>query len=369
MLFLPYFINTYMTDDKLIDFIKTTSDKLEGVQKDYPYAVIHTHDEMDNGFTDDNLYIGVDRITDNLNIGDIDPNRATRKVGGLDEATFGKLKDKSISQILMDILSPDIVEPVSVSINDVVISYGGNKLIKVGTNLPEEIDIKSIINDGIWSDGAPYAGGHSEIKFSNLGLSDVWNSDDIWYSNEPWNDLTSFETEFGIPSKEGIYKIWGTVEFTEGGIPKDNFNNDYPEKQYGGGTLDSNIIMISSVYPIYINNGDNIKNIKKQPLVDYLSDVVTLEDVSIQNEIDGTLDKFSVYLPGCFSTFEVKQFNTLTNEYDIDIKMKAIEEVKIIDDGEESDISYIRYIRNDDVYDTLGFTKYKIKLKKYAKDI
>ena len=47
--------------------------------------------------------------------------------------------------------------------------------------------------------------------------------------------------------------------------------------------------------------------------------------VSIPGEIDGTDDKFKVYLPSEFSIFEVKQYNPLTGKYDIPVNMKLIE--------------------------------------------
>ena len=74
--------------------------------------------------------------------------------------------------------------------------------------------------------------------------------------------------------------------------------------------------------------------------------------VSIPDEIDGTDDKFKVYLPSEFSIFEVKQYNQLTGKYDTNIEMKLIE-------GETS-----KYIRTNDVSDTLGSTTYEIKLSK-----
>ena len=348
-----------------VEFIETTSTKLENVQATHPGAFIHVNDL--NG--DDVLYIGEDKVTDKFNVGDENLNSPTRKVGGLNASTIGVLKEKSVSELLLEILREDVIEPTCISINEVIITYDGNKLIEVGTVLPNKIDITSLINDGIWSDGTPYAGMHTDPKLSNMWVTGVWHGGDIWVGDSYWDDLTYIDTEFGIPSKEGVYRISGIVDFAQGGIPHDNYHNAYPEKQYTGGSLQSNIIEIISVYPIYINNGDNIKFIQKQPLVDYLTSVVELEDIDIQNEIDGTLDKFSIYLPGYFNTFEVKQFNPLTNQYDIDINMIPISENYITDNDKTSDIKYIKYIRSDDIYDTVGYSKYKIKLKKYVKDI
>lgn len=89
----------------------------------------------------------------------------------------------------------------------------------------------------------------------------------------------------------------------------------------------------------------------KEYLVDYLNDSVILY-VSIPDEIDGTDDKFKIYLPSKFSIFEVKQYNSSSGKYDTNIEMKLIE-------GETS-----KYIRTHNVSDTLGSTTYEIKLSK-----
>ena len=89
----------------------------------------------------------------------------------------------------------------------------------------------------------------------------------------------------------------------------------------------------------------------REYLVDYLNGSKILY-VSIPGEIDGTDDKFKVYLPSKFSIFEVKQYNPSTGKYDILVNMKLVE-------GETS-----KYIRTNDVSDTLGSTTYEIKLSK-----
>ena len=253
-------------------------------------------------------------------------NSPTRKVGGLDVSTIGDLKGKSVSEILLDILRPDVVEPTVQEYESINISYSGKKLIEVGTNLPNENDISVTIRDGVWSDGTPYAGGHSDVVLSM--------SPDKW----------------GQQSEEGIYTITGSVTFEEGGIPKDNFGTSYPDKKYNGGTKTSSSINITSVYPIYVNDESDITTMREY-LVDYLNGSKILY-VSIPGEIDGTDDKFKVYLPSEFSIFEVKQYNPLTGKYDIPVNMELIE-------GETS-----KYIRTNDISDTFGPAKYEIKLSK-----
>ena len=305
-----------------VEFIETTSTKLTNVQEEHPGAFIHVNDE--NG--DDVLYIGEDKITDKFNVGDEDLNSPTRKVGGLDASTIGELKEKSVSEILLDILRPDVVVPTVQEYESITISYSGEKLIKVGDLLPTKDNITSIIKDGKWSDGTLYAGGHGDVVLSM--------SPDKW----------------GQQSEEGIYTITGSVTFEEGGIPKDNFGTYYPDKKYNGGTEISSPIKITSIYPIYVNDESDITTMKEY-LVDYLNDSVILT-ISIPKEFDGTDDKFKIYLPSEFSTFEVKQYNQLTGKYDIPVNMKLIE-------GETS-----KYIRTHDVSDTLGSTTYEIKLSK-----
>ena len=303
-----------------VEFIETTSTKLTNVQEEHPGAFIHVNDE--NG--DDVLYIGDDKITDKFNVGGKD--FPTRKVGGLDASTIGDLKGKSVSEILLDILKADVVVPTVYESASISISYSGNKLIKVGDLLPTEDNIISTVKDGKWSDGTPYADGHSDVVLSM--------SPDMW----------------GQQSEEGIYTITGSVTFEEGEIPKDNFGKSYPEKKYNGGTEISSPIKITSVYPIYVNDESDITTMKEY-LVDYLNDSKILY-VSIPGEIDGTDDKFKVYLPSKFSIFEVKQYNPSTGKYDINIEMKLVE-------GETS-----KYIRTNDISDTFGPAKYEIKLSK-----
>lgn len=305
-----------------VEFIETTSTKLKDVQTSHPGAFIHVNDS--NG--DDILYIGEDKVTDKFNVGDEDLNSPTRKVGGLNASTIGELKEKSVSEILLDILRPDVVVPTEQEPASINISYSGNKLIKVGDLLPTEDNIISTVKDGKWSDGTPYAGGHGDVVLSM--------SPDKW----------------GQQSEEGIYTITGSVTFEKGGIPKDNFGKSYPEKKYNGGTEISSPIKITSVYPIYVNDESDITTMKEY-LVDYLNDSVILY-VSIPDEIDGTYDKFKIYLPSKFSIFEVKQYNSSSGKYDTNIEMKLIE-------GETS-----KYIRTNDISDTFGPAKYEIKLSK-----
>jgi hypothetical protein len=305
-----------------VEFIETTSTKLTGVQEEHPGAFIHVNDE--NG--DDTLYIGEDQVTDKFNVGDSNLNSPTRKIGGLNASTIGQLKEKSMSEILLDILKPDVVEPTISTNASISISYSGSKLIEVGSVLPSKQNITSTVKDGKWSDNTPYAGGHSDVVLSM--------SPDKW----------------GQQSEEGVYTITGSVTFEEGGIPKDNFGTSYPNKKYNGGTKTSLPIKITSVYPIYVNDEFDITTMRGH-LVDYLNGSVILQ-VSIPDEIDGTDDKFKVYLPSIFSVFEVKQYNPLTGKYDIPIEMELIE-------GETS-----KYIRTNDVSDTLGSTTYEIKLSK-----
>lgn len=309
-----------INDETHVEFIETTTTKLKDVQTSHPGAFIHVNDS--NG--DDVLYIGEDKVTDKFSVGGND--FPTRKVGGLDASTIGDLKEKSVSEILLDILKADVVVPTVYESASISISYSGNKLIKVGDLLPTEDNIISTVKDGKWSDNTSYADGHSDVVLSM--------SPDMW----------------GQQSEEGIYTITGSVTFEEGGIPKDNFGTSYPDKKYNGGTETSSPIKITSVYPIYVNDESDITTMKEY-LVDYLNDSVILY-VSIPDEIDGTDDKFKIYLPSKFSIFEVKQYNSSSGKYDTNIEMKLIE-------GETS-----KYIRTHDVSDTLGSTTYEIKLSK-----
>lgn len=320
-----------MDTNKKIEFIKTTSVKLENgdVEEAYPsesyIPVIHTQDENANGTTDDQLYIGNDRITDKFNIGDSSFNTPTRKVGGLDASTIGTLKDKTMSEILMDILRPDVVEPSISSVANVNISYSGSTLIEVGTTLPTEANITNTVLKGSWSDGTPYAG-----------------------ENEPIV-LTMNPDSWGEQSVEGKNTISGSVVFEAGGIPVDNFGTEYPAKQYQGGTKNSNVITLTSVYPIYINDGNDITIMNKH-LVNYIDGVELTVTIPAEVETPSPM-KFTVYVPEEFTRFVVKKYNPLTNQYDIDVPMVYVS-------GDTN-----MYIRKDNTYTNTTSTQYKINLK------
>ena len=305
-----------------VDFIKTDSKKLSDVQKEYPGAIIHVHDQ-----NKDDLYIGDCKMTDNFNIGTMDENTNTIAVGGLKASKLGDLKDKSMSQIIMDIVCP-LTYPTVTTDPSITISYSGSKLVKVNTKLPLKGNISFTANRGKLSDGSTYAGELVNNKVTQVMSPDNWG---------------------GI-STEKVYKITGTGTFADGEIPKDSHGNQYQSGQYKSGTVTTNQITITSVYPIYINT-DKITEMTER-LVDYNTEQTF--HVTIPPEVDGTLDKFRVNLPSTFtsnSTFTVKQYNSLSGKYDININMVKLENNQ--------------YIRTTDKKDTkTGIAKYEIKLKK-----
>lgn len=304
-----------MADDKYIDFIKTTSDKLDGVQEDYPYAVIHVHDDGD-----DNLYIGEDRITDNLNTGNENLSNPTRKIGGLDASTVGELKQKTMSQIILDMVRAERVIPTVSSNPYVRLTYSGERLVKVGDVLPQKSDFTITSNSGTWSDGTPYWGECETVLNINPG-------------------------EFGGTCEEGIYTITATGTFGPGESPKDNYGTEYDANQ--GGTKTSSI-NITAVEPVYINDNENDITTMVEHLVDY--NTQTDLYVTILPEDEDLTKKFMVQLPYEFTTFIIYQFNTTSNSYDIKIDMISV--------GDNL------YVRTDNVNDCKGLSKYKITLKK-----
>ena len=327
------FFHKYIMDtNNKIEFIKTTTAKLENgdVQaaypEEFPYSFIHTQDENDNGTTDERLYIGEEMITDRLNVGDANLNSPTRKVGGLEASTIGALNQKSISQIILEMVRPDVVEPTVSTQASISISYSGSKLIEVGTNLPSADNISVTIRDGVWSDGTPYAGGHNPAELS-INPSD-----------------------WGEPAEEGAYTISGSVTFTEGGIPKDNFGTSYPGKQYHGGTKTSTSITIKAVNPIYINDGDVITDMVKH-LVDYLAGKTFTVTIPAEVVIPEPV-KFKVLVPEQFTTFTVMQYNPLTQAFDIPVPMVFVP-------GDTP-----MYERVDNSYTNTLSTTYQINLKK-----
>lgn len=322
-LFLPlFFINTYMTTKNNIpvEFIETNSNKLDTVlsNPEYTGAFIHIHDEGDSD-CDDMLYIGRDRVTDNLNTRGEELSTPTRKIGGLGESTIGDLKKKSISEIIIDMVKAERVEP-TIKINpSVSLSYSGNKLIKVGTSLPTQDKFTVTANPGSWSDDTPYWGDYETTLSISPG-------------------------EWGGVSEEGIYRVTATGTFAPGGSPKDNYGTVYESSQ--GGTKNASIDL-TVVKPVFVNDGNDISTMVEH-IVDYNIQIDLY--VTIQPEEDDLIKKFMIQLPYTFTKFEVYQFNPVSNNYDSEITMIHI--------GDNL------YTRTDKVTDCKGLSQYKITLKK-----
>lgn len=96
---ISFFHKYSMSDD--IKFIKTNKEgkDLQAIQENYPNSIIDV-----NSSSEKNVYIGIDRITDNYNLG-VDENSITNNVGGMASGiNASDLKGKSVSEILDIIL-------------------------------------------------------------------------------------------------------------------------------------------------------------------------------------------------------------------------------------------------------------------------
>ena len=258
-----------------IDFIITENvENLFGENEISDGAIIHECSDGKN-----NLYIGDCRVTDNFNVGNMDDNIQTMKVGGLEPTTIAELKKKSMSQIIIDMICP-LTYPVKKTNPSIGLSYSKGKLIEVGDMLPLKEDINVTVNSGKWSDNTDYAGPCGEVSL-------VMNPD-----------------KWGEESIEGSYTITGEGTFESGPMSKDSHGNDY--QSYSGGNVLSPEFVINAVYPIYINTED-IDVMTKQPLVDYNS--LRTIYVDIPSEVLGTMDKFQIWLPYEFSIFVVRQWD------------------------------------------------------------
>ena len=284
-----------------------------------------------------NLYIGSHRVTDNFNVPDVDENFKTVKVGGLEESTIGELKNKPISDILFNIVCPD-VEPTVESDPSVTITYSGNTLISVGTTLPSEKDITITSDRGAFSTGISYAG---EVLSSKLTMA---------------------PTKWGEASEEGRYTISAVVTFASGEVPVSSHGNKIPDSQYKGGVV-SNSIEIHSVHPIYTNGvkiSENQSNIERGYIsvlngiiVDYISGS-KLFYIAVAEETDDS--KFKLEIPNSISSYTVMQKNNVSGKYDIGITM--VSDLSNTRDG------YKCYVRTTDSSDRKGPSEYKIELKK-----
>ena len=284
-----------------------------------------------------NLYIGSHRVTDNFNVPDADDKFKTVSVGGLEESTIGELKNKPISDILFNIVCPD-VKPTVKRLPSVTITYSGNTLISVGTTLTSETDITITADRGVFSTGISYAGEVSDGK------------------------LEMVPAKWGKASEEGRYTISAVVTFDSGEVPVSSHGNKIPDSQYPGGGA-SNSIEIHSVHPIYTNGvkiSENQSNIERGDIsvlngiiVDYISGS-KLFYIAVAEETDDS--KFKLEIPNSISSYTVMQKNNVSGKYDIGITM--VSDLSNTRDG------YKCYVRTTDSSDRKGPSEYKIELKK-----
>lgn len=312
-------------------------DKLKTLDSGYDGSFIHVC-----GDNVSNLYIGSHRVTDNFNVPDADEKEKfkTVKVGGLEESTIGELKNRPISDILFNILCPD-VKPTVKRWPSVTTTYSGNTLISVGTTLPSEIDITITSDRGVFSTGISYAG---EVLRSELKM---------------------VPNKWGKASEEGKYTISAVVTFASGEVPVSSHGNEIPSSQYPGRDEVSNSIEIHSVHPIYTNgvkiseNQSNIDSINRGDIsvlndiiVDYISGSKPFY-IAVAEETDDS--KFRLDIPNSISSYTVMQKNNASGKYDTVIPM-------------DSDLSNTRdgykcYVRTTDSSDRKGPSEYKIELK------
>ena len=168
-----------VTDD--IKFIKTTSSAhikdgeevtLAQTQENYPNSFIHVKDENSNGTVDELLYIGADKITDKFNLGNTVLSMSTVQVGGLESTTFAQLKERSISDILIDMLTPIPVESITLNKNSVTMRLDGSSVFLEATILPVNATDKRITWTSSDTSVATVSGG--EVMSASIGDSTFW---------------------------------------------------------------------------------------------------------------------------------------------------------------------------------------------------
>lgn len=168
-----------VTDD--IKFIKTTSSAhikdgeevtLAQTQENYPNSFIHVKDENSNGTVDELLYIGADKITDKFNLGNTELSMSTVQVGGLESTTFAQLKERSISDILIDMLTPIPVESITLNKNSVTMRLDGSSVFLEATILPVNVTDKRITWTSSDTSVATVSGG--EVMSASIGDSTFW---------------------------------------------------------------------------------------------------------------------------------------------------------------------------------------------------
>ena len=268
----------------------------------------------------------------------VDPNLATlNDLGGIKAGTTASsLSGKSFSAMFDDLLFPT-VQPTA-TVNSVTLKLiNGSTTREVGSTAPVTKDFNVTTSVGSWNI-------NNKKKQDYAGA--VIEGSKIIYAGTKTN---------GMPEKvaENSTTYYADAEFAEGPEPLDSKGQAAKGvKKYAGGTIKSNGITITGVYPFYANKTSNTA-FNKLPLTTSTSFEVTLP-------AEGP-NKHAFKLPKKYTLQDVQLFNTLSGKYEAFGVSKFTKTSETIDVN-GADVEYSVYTRNDSGFSGEG--QFKISYTK-----
>ena len=268
----------------------------------------------------------------------VDPNLATlNDLGGIKAGTTASsLSGKSFSAMFDDLLFPT-VQPTA-TVNSVTLKLiNGSTTREVGSTAPVTKDFNVTTSVGSWNI-------NNKKKQDYAGA--VIEGSKIIYAGTKTN---------GMPEKvaENSTTYYADAEFAEGPEPLDSKGQAAKGvKKYAGGTIKSNGITITGVYPFYANKTSNTA-FNKLPLTTSTSFEVTLP-------AEGP-NKHAFKLPKKYALQNVQLFNTLSGKYEAFGVSKFTKTSETIDVN-GADVEYSVYTRNDSGFSGEG--QFKISYTK-----
>lgn len=308
------------------------------------------------------------------------------------------LKNHTISEILDTIIYPTLqpthTDPTVILSNKLISQNNKNVFFYNDADIPnlDDINISNLLSEKLLT----FDRGHLTYVTEELnkdGEPYTLN----YYAGEPIlvdssEDNNGIKLEIKKPKNdEGTYSIKASIYFNKGTRPLDNkrnpavcdcddeickcttqpFNDNETEKE---GRIYSNELIYNVVYPIFSNcyteKNNKITNLEKYPTpLNYFIEDGCIEYLEFPPETDTVKNangefseqllcqsKMCICIPDDITSFNVYQYNELTQSYDIKIDMKSINFAK----NEGSKI-YNTYIRTLNPYDTnVESVKYKI---------
>lgn len=250
-------------------------------------------------------------------------------LGGIPAGTtVAQLKNKTFSQLFDELIFPTVnptFEAPTASLS--LKSTSTTPIIQEVGTTGASVPVVASFNTG-YNPGAIKIAG---VKKQNRGGDLQSDESFIYINNTPTNK--TFPTE--IP--EGIISYKYRAAYAQGPQPLDSKGNNY-QTPLPAGTVDSDAVIISGVYP-YFTNKDNNSTFAKLSLTIYNSLSV------VKFKAEGP-NKHAFKIPAKYTLTKVELLNTLSGKYEnygIDKFTKTTENIEV----QGKQVSYAVYTRND----------------------